>query len=169
MTRYNNILVIQTAFIGDVVLATALVESIAAAHPAAEIDFLVRKGNEGLLANNPQIREVLIWNKKEQKTRNLLGLLKTIRRKRYDYVINPQRYFSTGLLTAFSGATHRIAHPPSARTAKGLRKIEIKAERQHGVQTVACPARWRVRMPDRCVTVSRLPLLGPDRTGPDCP
>jgi heptosyltransferase-2 len=101
-------LVIQTAFIGDVVLATALVESIAAAHPAAEIDFLVRKGNEGLLANNPQIREVLIWNKKEQKNRNLLGLLKTIRRKQYDYVINPQRYFSTGLLTAFSGATHRI-------------------------------------------------------------
>ncbi|HNP55157.1 MAG TPA: glycosyltransferase family 9 protein, partial [Ferruginibacter sp.] len=104
----TRFLVIQTAFIGDVVLATALVESLAARFPDANIDFLLRKGNEGLLANNPHIRQVLIWNKKENKTRNLLGLLKTIRHNRYDYVINTQRYFSTGLLTAFSGAAHRI-------------------------------------------------------------
>ena len=65
MTRF---LVIQTAFIGDVVLATALVESLAARFPDANIDFLLRKGNEGLLANNPHIRQVLIWNKKENKT-----------------------------------------------------------------------------------------------------
>jgi heptosyltransferase-2 len=39
----NKILVIQTAFIGDVILATGVIESLHAAYPSAQIDFLVRK------------------------------------------------------------------------------------------------------------------------------
>lgn len=65
-------LVIQTAFLGDVVLATALVEKLAQYYPETEIDFLVRKGNESLLQNNPHLHEVLVWNKKEKKIINLL-------------------------------------------------------------------------------------------------
>ena len=104
----QKILLIQTAFIGDVVLATALVEKIHASVPAVKIDFLVRKGNESLLKNNPHINEVLIWDKKNNKTKNLFGLIRQIRKNRYDKVINIQRYFSTGLLTAFSGAKETI-------------------------------------------------------------
>jgi heptosyltransferase-2 len=91
-----------------VVLATALVEKLHAFFPEATIDFLVRKGNESLLANNPSIRSVLIWNKKKRKLANLLRLLSDIRRNKYDKVINLQRYFSTGLLTSLSGAHERI-------------------------------------------------------------
>ena len=58
-------LLIQTAFIGDVILATALVEYLARTEPNAPLDVLVRRGNEGLLANNPHIRRVLIWDKKD--------------------------------------------------------------------------------------------------------
>ena len=42
-------LIIQTAFIGDVILATALVEKLHRHYPEATIDFALRKGNEGLL------------------------------------------------------------------------------------------------------------------------
>ena len=45
----QKFLVIQTAFTGDVVLATALLEKLHRFFPDAQIDFLVRKGNEGLL------------------------------------------------------------------------------------------------------------------------
>lgn len=45
----QQFLIIQTAFIGDVVMATALIEKLHAFFPGAQIDFLVRKGNEGLL------------------------------------------------------------------------------------------------------------------------
>ncbi len=98
----QKILVIQTAFTGDVVLATAVVEKLHQFYPEAEIDFLLRKGNEGLLKDHPFIEQVLIWNKKEKKFKNLFGLLKEIRRKKYDKVINLQRFASTGFLTAFS-------------------------------------------------------------------
>jgi ADP-heptose:LPS heptosyltransferase len=100
----QKFLVIQTAFIGDVVLATPIVEKLHQHFPDASIDLLVRKGNESLLTGHPFLNEVLIWNKKENKTKNLWKLLFKIRKVKYDIVINVQRYGATGFLTAFSGA-----------------------------------------------------------------
>jgi heptosyltransferase-2 len=110
-------LLIQTAFIGDVILATALVEYLAQHAPAAPLDVLVRRGNEGLLVGNPHIRRVLIWDKKSQKYPNLLRLLRQIRQEDYGQVITLQRFASTGLLTAFSGAAVRagFAENPFSR------------------------------------------------------
>lgn len=104
----TSFLIIQTAFIGDVVLATALVEKLHHHHPDAAIDFLVRKGNDALLKGHPHLRQVLIWDKRTGKLKNLAGLLRSIRAQRYDAVINVQRFFATGLLTALSGAGERI-------------------------------------------------------------
>jgi heptosyltransferase-2 len=104
----QKILIIQTAFTGDTVLATAVVEKLHQFYPDAEIDFLLRKGNESLLKGHPFLKEVLIWNKKENKYKNLLKLLKKIRKEKYDKVINLQRHASTGILTGFSKAKERI-------------------------------------------------------------
>lgn len=104
----RKILLIQTAFIGDVILATALIEKLHRQFPDAAIDFLLRKGNEGLLKNNPFLQNVIIWDKKKQKTQNLFKILNQIRKERYDAVVNLQRFFSTGMLTALSGAKERI-------------------------------------------------------------
>jgi len=104
----NRILVIQTAFIGDVILATALIEKLHAAFPEAKIDFLVRGGNESLDKDHPFINEVIVWQKKENKYKNLFSLAKTIRQSKYDYVVNLQRFMASGFLTWRSGAKHRI-------------------------------------------------------------
>ncbi|HEY4205559.1 MAG TPA: glycosyltransferase family 9 protein [Puia sp.] len=104
----KKILVIQTAFIGDVVLATGIIEKLHAYFPEAQIDFMLRKGNEGLLARHPFLHEVLIWDKKNEKLRNLFRMGKKIRKSRYDTVINVQRFAATGLLTIFSGASETI-------------------------------------------------------------
>ena len=110
-------LLIQTAFIGDVILATALVEYLARHDPHAPLDVLVRRGNEGLLAGNPHVRRVLIWDKKTRKYPNLLRLLQQIRREEYHQVVTLQRFASTGFLTAFSGAPLRagFAENPFSR------------------------------------------------------
>lgn len=104
----QRILVIQTAFIGDVVLATGLLEKLHQHYPDAALDIVVRKGNESLFDEHPFLHEVLIWNKKSAKYRHLFQLWRIIRKKKYDMVINVQRYFATGLLTAFSGAARKI-------------------------------------------------------------
>ncbi|MBA4197534.1 MAG: heptosyltransferase [Chitinophaga sp.] len=104
----QKILIIQTAFIGDAVLATGLSEKLHAFFPNAQIDFLVRKGNESLFSNHPFLHKVLIWNKKQSKYKNLLQLLIQIRSNKYDTIINVQRFAATGFLTAFSNAKEKI-------------------------------------------------------------
>ncbi|MBF9238363.1 glycosyltransferase family 9 protein [Hymenobacter sp. BT683] len=101
-------LLIQTAFIGDVILMTALLEYLHRAEPATPVDVLVRRGNEGLLAGHPHVRNVLIWDKKHRKYAALWELLLQIRATRYGRVVTLQRFASTGFLTAFSRAPERI-------------------------------------------------------------
>jgi len=100
----NKVLIIQTAFLGDVILATPVVSELARLYPDLEIDMLVKKGNESLLANNPYIRTVFTFDKKQGKWRNMRSLIRTFRKEKYDLVINLQRYMSSGIITALSGA-----------------------------------------------------------------
>ena len=104
----NKFLVIQTSFIGDVILATALLEKLHAHFPDAQVDICVRKGNEGLFLDHPFIGKVHIWDKKNGKFKNLSKLRIQIRKEQYDVVVNLQRFASSGILTAFSGAKEKI-------------------------------------------------------------
>lgn len=104
----KNILVIQTAFIGDVVLATSLIENLHQQFPEVKIDILVRKGNESLFQSHPFLNQVLVWDKKNNKYQNWVGLLFKIRSSQYDLVLNAQRFAATGAWTAFSKAKIKI-------------------------------------------------------------
>jgi heptosyltransferase-2 len=106
----KNILVIQTAFIGDAILASSLLEKLHSYFPNASISILVRKGNESIYVGHPFLKEVLIWNKQENKIKNLFGILSQIRKNKYDHVINCHRYASSGFLTGFSGAKHSAGY-----------------------------------------------------------
>lgn len=101
-------LVVQTAFIGDAILATALLEKIHQHYPNSQIDYLVRRGNDGLFSGHPFIHELLIWDKKGGKYKNLFRILKSIRKTKYDYLINLQRFASTGIFAGFSKARQII-------------------------------------------------------------
>lgn len=104
----EKILVIQTAFIGDAILATGILEKLHITYPDASIDYMVRKGNEGLFVNHPFINKVIVWNKTAGKYKSLFKLLKEVRHSRYDIVVNVQRFAATGFLTAFSNAKIKI-------------------------------------------------------------
>lgn len=103
----EKILIIQTAFIGDVILATAIAESLHARYSDAQIDFLLRKGNEDLLEGHPFITRVWVWEKK-RKWKSMREIIRHVRKERYDLVINAQRFFSSGLFTSLSGAQKTV-------------------------------------------------------------
>lgn len=98
----KQILIIQTAFLGDVILATPVISELKRCFPEAQIDFLVKKGNESLLKNRPDIHEVFILNKTEGKWKSIFGLLRQFRSRKYDLVINLHRFGSSGILAGFS-------------------------------------------------------------------
>lgn len=131
----NSILVIQTAFLGDVVLATGVLEELHRFYPNAHLDILVRKGNEGLLTSHPFIRKVIVWNKSKDKYKNLFQITKRIRSTKYDAVVNLQRFAASGLLTIFSGASYTagfsknpfsfgFSHKALHEIGNGLHEIE---------------------------------------------
>ena len=122
----KKILIIQTAFIGDVVLATALLEKLHQGNPDASLTLLVRKGNEGLFKQHPYLHQLFIWDKKNGKYKDLFRLLKLIRSEKFDLVVNVQRFAATGILTAFSGAKETIGfdkNPLSFLFSKRIRHI----------------------------------------------
>ncbi len=106
----KRFLVIQTAFLGDAVLATAVLEKLHAFFPDAAIDMVVRKGNEGLFDGHPFLRKLFVWDKQTNKTINLFRLIGDLRKSRYDHVINCQRFFSTGLVTVLARAKEKVGY-----------------------------------------------------------
>ncbi len=169
-------LIVQTAFPGDVVLATALVESLHAAHPQAAIDFLVRRGTEGLLAGHPHIRQVLIWNKSHRKYRHLIRLLRNIRRARYTHAICVQRFAAAGLLVGLSGAEQRIgfqknplhflftaAHPHVISGRDDVQPVHETSRNHALIAGIAAPQPARPRLyptPADYATVAALQAAG---------
>ena len=106
----GSILIIQTAFIGDAILVSSMLEAIHGSDPDVPISLLVRKGNEGLYKGHPFLKEVLVLDKKEPWLARMWKMLKVIRARKYDVVVNVQRFLSTGILTVFSGAPLKIGY-----------------------------------------------------------
>lgn len=141
----RTILIIQTAFLGDVILATAMIEKLHSYYPAAMIDMLVRKGNESLLTGHPYLRDVLVFDKKD-KTRSLRQLVQGVRRRRYDVVINAQRFFSSGLIAVLSGARQIIGYDKNPLSCGYSQKV--KHQVGDGTHEVARNQRLLARLTD---------------------
>ena len=123
---FKNILVIQTAFIGDAILATSILEKLHHSFPEARISLLVRKGNESLFQAHPFLSEVLVWNKNEGKYASLFNTLKQVKALKFDMVINLHRFASSGFITAFSGVKYKVgysANPFSFMFSKKVKHV----------------------------------------------
>jgi ADP-heptose:LPS heptosyltransferase len=119
-----KILLIQTAFLGDLVLTTAIIEKLHTFYPKAELHFLIRKGNESLVENHPYLHKILIWDKQKNKLRNGFKILKTIRAEKYDKVINSHRFVTSGIFTAFSGAKYTVGYDKNPLSFLFTKKIK---------------------------------------------
>ena len=129
----KSILIIQTASIGDVILATPVAEKLHLFFPEAQIDLLVKRGNEGLFKDHPYLRQVRVWDKGAHSTRNFLRIIRLVRKTKYSLVVNVQRFFKTGMLTAFSGAGMTIGFDKNPMSFLFSRSIPHKLD---GIQEV---------------------------------
>ncbi|WP_240612527.1 glycosyltransferase family 9 protein [Brumimicrobium salinarum] len=110
----QRFLIIQTAFLGDVILATPVISELKRIYPEAMIDIVVRKGNESLLNNNPMIGNVFVWNKTKGKYKSLFETIKSIRKQTYTEVFTLQRFTNAGLMTFFAKSKRKIGFDKNA-------------------------------------------------------
>jgi heptosyltransferase-2 len=103
-----KILVIQTAFIGDVILITPLLRQLKAVYPDSDIDVLVVPQCAKLLENNPNVHEVVVMDKKKKSFLSFIKFIKKMKTKNYDISISPHSSFRSGVLTLFANIKTRI-------------------------------------------------------------
>lgn len=96
----KTILIIQTAFIGDTILASQFARAVKEQYPNSKIHFFLRKGNESVIQGLPTIEKTWVWDKQGGKTKNLFKLISELRKLNFDLVFNLHRHFNSGLVTA---------------------------------------------------------------------
>ncbi|HEX9893711.1 MAG TPA: glycosyltransferase family 9 protein, partial [Gemmatimonadales bacterium] len=117
------VLVIQTAFLGDVVLTTPLLIRLAEQH--GPVDVLVTPAAAAVLEGHPAVRELIRYDKRGR-DRGLGGLLRlgrTLRSRRYQRVYLPHRSARSAALALWSGAPERIGFADGAAAWSYTRRI----------------------------------------------
>lgn len=124
-------LVIQTSFLGDVILTTPLIAELAR---RGAVDVLVTPQGATVLANNPNIRNVIRYDKRGTYG-SALGLWSTIReirtRRPYDEAYLAQGSFRSGLLAMMTGAKERIGFASSTGRVLYTKQLPYRPERHH--------------------------------------
>lgn len=112
----KRILIIQTAFIGDVVLTIPLLKVLKESQNDIEIDFLCITETSNILYGNPSVNEIIIYDKKgtDKGLKGLIKIIKKIRGKNYDIVISPHRSYRSALISFFSNSNNRISFDKSS-------------------------------------------------------
>ncbi len=107
-----RILIIDTAWVGDVVFTTALVEATKALWPEANLDLLIAPRATGIVRSHPHIREVIVYDKakRERGFSALLSLGRRLRERKFDMVLCAHPSFRSAMLAKLSQAPVRVGY-----------------------------------------------------------
>jgi heptosyltransferase-2 len=101
-------LVVQTAFLGDVVLTTPLLAALAAQH--GPVDVVTTPGAAALLETHPAVRRVIRYDKRgsDRGLRGLVRLARALAAERYDAAYLPHRSLRTAALAWLARVPKRV-------------------------------------------------------------
>ncbi len=102
--------VVQTAFLGDVVLTTPLLRELRRARPSAPLTVVTTPVGAETLAGHPSVDAIEILDKRggDRGPLGLAGVVRRVRAGRPDVAVAAQRSARTGLIVLLSGAGLRI-------------------------------------------------------------
>jgi heptosyltransferase-2 len=148
--EHKRILIIQTAFLGDVILSTSLIKALRQLFPDSVISFLLIPETEKVLENNPHLNEVLVYDKR--KKRGMGGLLKIaseIRKREFDLAVIPHRSLRSAALAYLSRIPERIGFDRSAGAALLSRKVPYNPDVHEVDRNVSLLSPFEVEVKDR--------------------
>ncbi|MDP8224951.1 MAG: lipopolysaccharide heptosyltransferase II [Candidatus Lernaella stagnicola] len=112
----KRVLIVQTAYLGDVVLSQPLWAAVKTYWPEAQVDVLVQPQWASLIEQDAALAEVLVFDKRKH-DKGLAGLLRLsrdLRRRHYDLALCPHPSFRSALLLAMARIPHRVGFADSA-------------------------------------------------------
>lgn len=114
--RKIRILIIHTAFIGDIVLSTPLIKKLRDTYPKAEITYLTTPVGASILRNNPHLNHIIEYDKRGEHKgiKGFWAIAKKLKMEAYNLVITPHRYLRSTFLTFLTGAPIRRGYDSAA-------------------------------------------------------
>lgn len=114
----NKVLIVQTSFLGDVILTLPIAQALKSFDNNIKVSFLVIPEVKNVLENNPFVDEILVYDKRKlfYSLKEFLKIVRAIRGKNFDTIVCPHRSFRSALITHYSGAGRRIGFDTSAIT-----------------------------------------------------
>ncbi len=110
----KNILLIRLSSLGDIVLASPAIRAVRQHFPDARISMLVAKQSADLISENPHLDEVIPFDReaRDKNTGEMMRIIRILREREFELVVDFQRKFRTGLLAYLSGAKCRVGNGP---------------------------------------------------------
>lgn len=107
-----KILIIHTAFIGDIVLSTPLLKRVKEMYPEAKITYVTTPVGATILRNNPHITEIIEYDKRGNHSgiKGLLALGRRLRYENFNMVLTPHRYLRSSILSWLTRSPKRIGY-----------------------------------------------------------
>jgi len=111
-----RILIVKPSAFGDIVHSLPVLEALRRNYPEAHIAWVVARANADLLTGHPDLDEVILFERERwggltgfaRKGREMRGFVRTLRRGRFDLVVDLQGLFRSGLLSYLTGAKRRV-------------------------------------------------------------
>ena len=110
-SSFNRILIIQTAFLGDVLLTLPIIHHLRKARPDYKISILVKSELKEIQDIYPYAEFLFI--DKSSKVKSIIETVKIIRKK-YDIVISPHRSYRSAIISYLSKTPIRISFDKSS-------------------------------------------------------
>jgi heptosyltransferase II len=112
----KKILVIQTAFIGDAILALPLIQILKQQYPQASIDVMVVPRAADIFTHHPAISSIIQYDKRgiDKGIRGVWHLARKLRKEKYDLAVVPHRSFRSALVTRMLNPSVSIGFDRSA-------------------------------------------------------
>jgi heptosyltransferase-2 len=108
VTDASRLLVVQTAYLGDLVLTTPLVRELARVRPTAEITLVTTRLGPDVFLGLPGVREAIVFDKRRVGVPGLLRLAARLSRARFDAALLPHRSHRSALLVRLARIPLRI-------------------------------------------------------------
>lgn len=131
----KNILIIQTAFLGDLVLTTPLIREVYKKYNPCKVSVLVNKGSEDILKNNPYIHKIISLDKSKIK-KSIIQFLKfayKLKEEMFDIVISPHFSYRSSIISFLTRSKIRIGYQESGFSILHTKKVSRPTKGIHEV------------------------------------
>ncbi len=110
---FNRILVIKLKQPGDVLVSTPVIAALKEAWPHCHLTYLIPRGTEEMVAGHPGLDGLLVVDRRNETWGQALGLVRELRRRRFDLVIELSGGDRGAIYSRLSGARARLGleHP----------------------------------------------------------